>query len=149
MKVKDVVSVFKILKEASLDGLASDAKMAVVKNMLTMKKYVNDYDSDAQLAKEKTITKEAVDAFNEIEHVKVNGAIPWANMNDEERSKFIKNSQIVSKAENECNALIGELDNKEIEDFTMTKIGDEAVSKLIDGNSLNVENAMVLVEFLS
>ena len=149
MKVKDIVEIYKILKEASLSGLASDAKMAVIKNMLAMKKYVGEYDSDVQLAKEKTITKEAVDAFNEIERLKVNGAIPWATMSNEDKSKFMKNSQIVSKAENECNALVQELDNKEVEDLTVIKIGEDAISKLIDENNVNVENAMALVEFFS
>lgn len=149
MKVKDIVEIYKILKEASLNGLASDAKMAVIKNMLAMKKYVGEYDSDVQLAKEKTITKEAVDAFNEIERMKVNGAIPWANMSDTEKATFMKNSQIVSKAENECNALVQELDNKEVEDLTVIKIGEDAISKLIDENNVNVEKAMALVEFFS
>ena len=149
MRVKDIVIIYKILKEASLNGLVSDAKMAVIKNMLAMKKYVGEYDSDVQLAKEKTITKEAVDAFNEIERMKVNGAIPWATMSNEDKSKFMKNSQIVSKAENECNALVQELDNKEVEDLTVIKIGEDAISKLIDENNVNVENAMALVEFFS
>lgn len=149
MRVKDIVIIYKILKEASLNGLASDAKMAVIKNMLAMKKYVGEYDSDVQLAKEKTITKEAVDAFNEIERLKVNGAIPWATMSNEDKSKFMKNSQIVSKAENECNALVQELDNKEVEDLTVIKIGEDAISKLIDENNVNVEKAMALVEFFS
>ena len=149
MRVKNIVIIYKILKEASLNGLVSDAKMAVIKNMLAMKKYVGEYDSDVQLAKEKTITKEAVDAFNEIERMKVNGAIPWATMSNEDKSKFMKNSQIVSKAENECNALVQELDNKEVEDLTVIKIGEDAISKLIDENNVNVENAMALVEFFS
>ena len=149
MKVKEIVEIYKILKEASLSGLASDVKMSIIKNMLAFKKYANEYDSDVQLAKEKTITKEAVDAFNEIERLKVNGAIPWATMSNDEKSKFMKNSQIVSKAENECNALVQELDNKEIEDLTVIKIGEDAISKLIDTNDINVDKAMLIVEILS
>ena len=57
MKVKDIVEIYKILKEASLSGLASDVKMSIIKNMLAFKKYANEYDSDVQLAKEKTITE--------------------------------------------------------------------------------------------
>lgn len=149
MRVKDIVIIYKILKEASLNGLASDAKMAVIKNMLAMKKYVGEYDSDVQLAKEKTITKEAVDAFNEIERMKVNGAIPWVNMSDTEKAKFMKNSQIVAKAENECNALVADIDNKEVYDLAIIKIDEDSISKLIDENNVNVENAMALVEFFS
>lgn len=149
MKVKDIVEIYKILKKASLSGLASDVKMSIIKNMLAFKKYANEYDSDVQLAKEKTITKEAVDAFNEIERLKVNGAIPWATMSNDDKSKFMKNSQIVSKAENECNALVQELDNKEIEDLTVIKIGEDAISKLIDTNDINVDKAMLIVEILS
>ena len=149
MKVKDIVEIYKILKEASLSGLASDVKMSIIKNMLAFKKYANEYDSDVQLAKEKTITKEAVDAFNEIERLKVNGAIPWATMSNEDKSKFMKNSQIVSKAENECNALVADIDNKEVEDLNIIKIDEDSISKLIDENNVNVENAMALVEFFS
>ena len=149
MRVKDIVIIYKILKEASLNGLASDAKMAVIKNMLAMKKYVGEYDSDVQLAKEKTITKEAVDAFNEIERMKVNGAIPWANMSDTEKATFMKNSQIVAKAENECNALVADIDNNEVDDLAIIKIDEDSISKLIDENNVNVEKAMALVEFFS
>ena len=51
--------------------------------------------------------------------------------------------------EKELGITKADIDNKEVDDLAIIKIDEDSISKLIDENNVNVENAMALVEFFS
>ena len=149
MKYKDIVAIYEVLKDAQIGGLSKEAKLAVIKAMMVLKRLYDNHQEEMKLAQEKIVTKEVQEAYSRIQQV--NSDMEGKNMKDcpeDVRMAYFKDSEVVNKANADyAHATQGLADTLCDTDFE--RIGEDAVLQLIDDNKINMQSAMTLIEYLA
>lgn len=126
MKLKEIVSLYKILGEAKVSNLEESEIVKIVKARKQLRQYAEEYDA---------FLKDAQDKFKPENFEVIQDKLQkWNDLSDEDK---INVNKVVRTYELKINTAVGEELEKDI-DVTLEKLTEDSITKLLKHNDWSV-----------